>query len=564
MTSYLGSYKKKIDDVEGSGFSKSCLRVLEKYLKVRPPIHVVTRDILDIFVAGEYSRVDRLSRAMTKVDPSHPDLPVIHALKRDLAKRKRKAGGLCEKGSKPRLSIPAEKVPEEYRDLMLNFKEGRTRENHLSTLRRILGAARRANLPEDVNEDSIVAFRREISSLAPSTGLSYMSKTRAIAKALSLDPILIEQLDAECQHFAYRAKQEGSVRKNAFRANPVTPLLYAEQALAAYQDAMQVGIGRQTQHKLFTVAGMLSFLSYDPERLSDFCAYRLGENIFLDPFGWHSDFLSSKTSEDRGIPYFPKILNEFLNDLILLGADPSPDNLHCLYAQRAAYKGPLFATADLITGYGKGHLSTLVRERTGHGTHAARKAMTDYIVRNGGSIQDVMDMLGHRSPETAKDAYEVFAPQFRRERASAALKSIREADITNGLRRNPATGRLVDPKKIYKSGKHFKNENGAEDFGRVAKAVEIPEGERWALEAAGYSRGEIKGHRLDVLRESFPTVDLSHPLPDSAFADGKCHKRVDLAGGEQRPEQRRHGLGTGEHGLGIIPVQAIDGVGGAG
>lgn len=79
--------------------------------------------------------------------------------------------------------------------------------------------------------------------------------------------------------------------------------------------------------------------------------------------------------------------------------------------------------------------------------------MTDYIVRNGGSIQDVMDMLGHRCPATAKEAYEVFAPQFRRERASTALTDLREADAQNGPRRNPATGRLVDPKKIYQQGK---------------------------------------------------------------------------------------------------------------
>jgi hypothetical protein len=457
MTLYKGVYKKKISDLEGSGFCKKSIRVLENYLKVRPSIHVITRDLLDVFAEGEHSRVGRLVSALTKVDPSHPDLPVIYALKRDLAKRRRKAEGLCQKGRKPRLSIPAEEVPEEYGELMLSFKEGRTRENHLSTLRRILGAARRADLPEHVNRESIIAFRREICSLAPMTGHNYMSETRAIAKALRLDPILIEQLDAECKHFAYRAEQEGSVRQKAFRAKPVTPLLYAEQALAAHQEAMQVGINRQTQHKLFTVAGMLSFLSYDPERLSDFCAFRLGENIFLDPFGWHSDFLSSKTSEDRSVPYFPKILNEFLNDLILLGADPSPDNLHRLYAQRAAYRGPLFATADLVTGYGEGHLSDLVRERTGHGTHAARKAMTDYIVRNGGSIQDVMDMLGHRSPTTAKEAYEVFAPQFRRERASAALNSLREADAKKGPRRNPATGRLVDPKKVYRSNKRLRN-----------------------------------------------------------------------------------------------------------
>ncbi len=457
MTSYHGIYKKNIEALGNKGFCRKSLKTLEKYLIVRPNIHVVTLEMLQTFMEGFPCRIKKLSRALSLVDPNHPDLSIIYALKRDLAKHNRKPEAISNKGSKPHLAVPIIDISKDYQDLMLNFKEGRTRENHFFTLRRILGAARRANLPGQVNKDSIIAFRREISSLSPRSGLGYMSETRAIAKLLNLDPVLIENLDAECQHFAFRAEQEESVRKKAFRANPVTPLLYAEQALAAYQEAMQVGIGRQTQHKLFTVAGMLSFLSYDPERLSDFSSFRLGENIFLDPFGWHSDFLSNKTSEERSVPYFPKILNEFLNDLILLGADPSPDNLHRLYAHRAAYRGPLFATSDLVTGYGKGHLSTLVRERTGHGTHAARKAMTDYIVRNGGSIQDVMDMLGHRSPETAKQAYEVFAPQFRRERASMALNGMREAAAKKGQRRNPATGRLVDPKKIYRADKKLQN-----------------------------------------------------------------------------------------------------------
>lgn len=449
MSSYRGAYKGNIDKLEESGFCRKCLRVLEKYLTVRPPVHVVTKKMLEAFVEGEHSRVTRLSSALSRVDPNHPDLPIIYALQRDTAKTRRKPPALCKKGKQPQLSIPVDEVPEEYRELMLSFKEGRTRENHFSTLRRVLGAARRAQLPETVSRESIIAFKRELDFLGARNAMYHMGHTRAIARSLHLKPTLIKQLDAECQHFAYLAETETGVRKQAFRDNPVTPLIYAEQALSAHQDAMQIGINRQTQHKLFTVAGMLSFLSYDPERLSDFAAFRLGENIFLDPFGWHSDFLSSKSSEDRSVPYFPKILGEFLNDLILLGAEPSPDNLHRLYAQRAAHKGPLFATAGLITGYGKGHLSTLVRERTGHGTHAARKAMTDYLVRNGGSIQDVMDMLGHRSPETAKAAYEVFAPQFRRERASAALSALREMDAQKGPRRNPATGRLVDPKKIY-------------------------------------------------------------------------------------------------------------------
>lgn len=118
---------------------------------------------------------------------------------------------------------------------------------------------------------------------------------------------------------------------------------------------------------------------------------------------------------------------------------------------------------------------TLIKEHTGHGTHAARKAMTDYIVRNGDFIQDIMDMLGHRSPETAKQVYEVFVPQVRREKASADRNSMREADAKKGPRRNLATGRLVDPKKIYQSRKQFKNENGAEETPSVSLRFSEPD-----------------------------------------------------------------------------------------
>lgn len=451
MNSQWGPYKEIGEKLAQEGFCPRCLRVLDKYLSVRPAVHVVTREMLEVFVAGIHFRAKRLASALTRVDPVHPDLPVIHALKSDLAKARRKSSALCEKGSKPRLSIPASEISEVYQNLMLSFREGRTRDNHLTTLRRILGAARRARLPEVVDRSSIVAFRREMASCEPRNALNHMQHTRSIAKFLCLDPILLEQLDAECQHFDHLAEKRGSSRNKAFRGNPVTPLIYAEKALAAHQQAMQIGINRQTQHKLFTVAAMLSFLSYDPERLSDFSGFRLGKNIFLDPFGWHTDFMSSKTRKDRSVPYFPDILGLFLNDLILLGADPSPDNLHRLYAQRASRQGPLFARMDLITPYGKGHLSTLVRDLTGHGTHAARKAMTDYLIRNGGTIQDVMDMLGHRSPDAAKKSYEVFAPRFRRERASGTLAALRETEARKGPRRNPATGRLVDPKSIYRS-----------------------------------------------------------------------------------------------------------------
>lgn len=51
-----------------------------------------------------------------------------------------------------------------------------------------------------------------------------------------------------------------------------------------------------------------------------------------------------------------------------------------------------------------------------------------------------------------------------------------------------------------------------------------------------FSGGEVKGHRSNGLREGLPSVDLAH---------------LDLAGGEQRPEQHRYGLGAGQHRLGF-------------
>lgn len=61
----------------------------------------------------------------------------------------------------------------------------------------------------------------------------------------------------------------------------------------------------------------------------------------------------------------------------------------------------------------------------------------------------------------------------------------------------------------------------ADGYGRVANAVEIPWRRAPGMWMLGFSGGEVKGHRFDGLRESFPAINLSH---------------LDLAGGEQRPE----------------------------
>src|SRR3954447_21822756 len=84
-------------------------------------------------------------------------------------------------------------------------------------------------------------------------------------------------------------------------------------------------------------------------------------------------------------------------------------------------------------------------------------------------------------------------------------------------------------------------------LGAVAKAVGLGWRRLRRSDATG-SGGEVNGRDGERLGERRPTVDLA---------------QGDLAGGEQRPEQHRRGLGRGQDRLGLDPplellVQALD------
>lgn len=53
------------------------------------------------------------------------------------------------------------------------------------------------------------------------------------------------------------------------------------------------------------------------------------------------------------------------------------------------------------------------------------------------------------------------------------------------------------------------------------------------------SSGEVKGHGRDRFEKGLPSLDVAHG---------------DLAGGEQSPQDHGHGVGAGQHGLGLDPA----------
>lgn len=74
------------------------------------------------------------------------------------------------------------------------------------------------------------------------------------------------------------------------------------------------------------------------------------------------------------------------------------------------------------------------------------------------------------------------------------------------------------------------------ELGRVANAVEIPWRPAPGMRCFGFLGGEVKRHGLDGLRQGFPTIALGH---------------LNLAEGQQGPQQHGHGLYAGQHGLGL-------------
>ena len=258
-------------------------------------------------------------------------------------------------------------------------------------------------------------------------------------------------IDNENRAVRLEADAEPSKMHLAFRENPVTPLDYARFAREVSEEAYASEGNRQTIHRLFITAAALSLLSFLPERISDILKLTVDIEVTRDARGWSSEYFSNKSEEDRSVEYLPDQLTPYLDDLILLGADPGPQgrNLLQLYRHRVQTRSPLFARTDLRRSYSSERIFELVKERTGHGPHAARKSMTDHMAEIGGTPQQVMDLLGHRRISTSVKHYSVFAEKIRRTRTLGQIKNIREELAQDRTFRLP-NGKLIDLNRIAK------------------------------------------------------------------------------------------------------------------
>lgn len=84
-----------------------------------------------------------------------------------------------------------------------------------------------------------------------------------------------------------------------------------------------------------------------------------------------------------------------------------------------------------------------MKERTGHGPHAARKAMTDYIAEIGGTPEDVLDLLGHTKIATSETHYAVRTAAIKRKQALGVIDNLR-GKLAEGKTFRLPTGRLID------------------------------------------------------------------------------------------------------------------------
>ena len=420
----------------------------------RDQIGQMTQELLLIFADGQVEILKRVASGMRSVAPADPDLPIIHATIHEMQKSTgpgRYSGG-PGKGKKPIYSIPLEDVPQPLLNAVHASKyKTRLRADLVFVLREVLGAARRAGLPEEINLEVLAAYSAELDVRE----ISAKSLERKIMDVKRLGQIfkLGDELRGFIanEHCAARlsAAHESSKRHADFRENPLSPLDYARMAREVSKEAYATEGNRQTVQRLFMTSGVLSLLSFIPERVSDFLNAVVGKDVIRDAQGWSSEYSSRKTGVDRTFGYLPDQMTPYLDDLILLGAKPGPQgrDLARLYLHRVSMNSPLFARTDLRRAYSPGRIFELVKERTGHGPHAARKAMTDYIAEIGGTPNDVLDLLGHKRIATSETHYAVRATAIRRKKTLSLIDELRRELSIDSTFRLPS-GRLIDLDKI--------------------------------------------------------------------------------------------------------------------
>ena len=431
-------------------------RLTREFLAQREQLGQMTPDLLLIFADGQVDVLAQVAAGLRTVAPGHPDLPMIHAVIHDMqgsTKNVRHAGG-PGKGKRPVYSIPMQDVPQSFLAVIQTSDHGpRLKRNLIFTLRQILGAARRENLPAELNRISMTAYRAELDvrSLSAKTVELYILDLQHLGLLFKLDAETQEIIANEYRVAKSRAAHEPSKLHAAFRANPVSPLDYARKARNVSKEAFATQGNRQTVQRLFMTAATLSLLSFIPERVSDILGAVVGRDVTRDARGWSSEYFARKSGVDRSFEYLPDQMTPYLDDLILLGAEAGPrgSDLLRLYRYRVSLESPLFARIDLRRAYSPRTIWGWMQEQSGHGPHAARKAMTDYLAEIGGTPEDVLSLLGHRQIATSEKHYAVRAAAIHRQRTLGKIDDLREALTDQGTFRLP-TGRLVDLDRITK------------------------------------------------------------------------------------------------------------------
>lgn len=428
-------------------------QVLSEYLSIRNELTHITPALLRIFAQGNAEILVRAAAGLSANSPGHPDLPIIYSVIHEISTPKPSAAG-PGKGRKPVHSIPYDEVPPDLLDVIRSSRySSRTQENLIYALREILGAARRAGVEEEFNHGSLSALRSELYERGNSArGVEIkIGLWKTLGRLFGLPGDTIEIINNEARAARIAAEAEQSRLHIAFRQNPVSPLEYARLARVTSEEAYTSEGNRQTIHRLFITAAALSLLSFIPERVSDILKLTVGIEVTRDSRGWSSQYFSNKTNEDRSVEYLPDLLTPYLDDLILLGADPGPQgqNLLHLYRHRVTNHSPLFARTNLRKCYSRSRIFELVKECTGHGPHAARKSITDYMAEIGGTSEQIKDLLGHRCIATSEKHYAIFAESIRRRRTLREVAILRE-DLARDRTFRLPSGKLIDLNRIAK------------------------------------------------------------------------------------------------------------------
>lgn len=429
-------------------------QVTEEFLAERSRIEQMTPELLLIFADGTPEILRRVAAGLAKVSPGDPDLPIIHAVYHQLAHSSPTSSGRAGpgKGRKPVYSLPLAEVPERFLNRIGNSHYGdRLRQDLTYALREVLGAARRSGVTEELTRDALSAYLSELETrdISAKTLKRKLQDVRRLGELFDLEASVRRLIENEFRAADLAAKNEPSKRHAAFRAAPLSPLDYARLAHSTSKEAFATTGNRQTVQRLFITAAALSLLSFIPERVADILGLVVGKDVTRDARGWSSEYFSRKSAVDRTFSYLPNQLTPYLDDLILLGAAPGSRgrDLARLYKHRVALRSPLFARINLAEAYSKVRIFELTKERSGHGPHAARNAMTDYLAEIGAAPEDVLDLLGHRQITTSQKHYAVRAEAHQRKRTLGIIDRFREDLSADGAFRL-RTGGLIDLDKI--------------------------------------------------------------------------------------------------------------------